>query len=226
MVKELLLVALSSVVSLIVLFLLTKLMGHKQVSQLNLFDYIIGISIGSIAAEMASEIEEPEKPLAAMIIYGIAAVLISLIEMRSVKARRIITGTPEVLMRGGTVYKNALKKAKLTVNELLMSARCQGYFDISEIELALLEQNGTISFMPKSSSRPLTPDDMNISPPQSFLGYDVIIDGVIMKDNLKKCGRDEKWLTAELKKQGYGNERDVFLGVFDSKGNLSLFKGK
>ena len=226
MVKDLALVALSSVVSLVVLFLLTKLMGHKQVSQLNLFDYIIGISIGSIAAEMASEIEQPEKPLTAMIIYGLAAVIISLIELKSVKTRRIITGTPSILLKGGVIYREELKKAKLTVNDLLMSARCQGYFDISEIQLALLEENGTVSFLPKSVSRPVTPSDMNLSPEQTTLGYDLIMDGQVMTQNLKKSGRDMNWLSSEIKKQGYNSPSDIFYAVFDGNSNLAIYKGK
>ena len=226
MIKDLCFVAISSLVSLAVLFLLTKLMGQKQISQLNMFDYIIGISIGSIAAEMASEIENPEKPLLAMMIYGVVAFLISVITAKSPRARRMISGAPVILMRGDVIYRDKLKKARLDINDFLMSCREKGYFNLSDIELAVLEHNGSMSFLLKESRRPLMPEDMNISPEQQKLGYEVIMDGAIMKENLKKCGRDEAWLNAELKKQGFTKASEVFVGVFDCQSNLSLWRGE
>ena len=106
-------VAVTSLVSLAAMFLLTKLMGNKQVSQMNLFDYVIGITVGSIAAEMATELDTPENSLVAMVVYAVAAVCISLWTNKSLGARRIITGKPLILMDGGVIYRENLKKAKM-----------------------------------------------------------------------------------------------------------------
>lgn len=226
MIKDLLFVLISSVASLVVLFALTKLMGQKQVSQLSLFDYTIGISIGSIAAEMATDIENPEKSLFAMIIYGFSAFLINIITSKSIKARRLISGAPVVLMRGEIIYRKNLKRSRIDVNDLLMASRAKGYFNLADVELALLEHNGTISFLPKETKRPVSPEDLSINPDQQNLGYEVIMDGKIMYDNLKKSGRDERWLEAELKRQKILNVSDVFVGIFDNKNSLSVWKCK
>ena len=136
---DLLRVAVTSLVSLAALFLLTKLMGNKQVSQMNLFDYIIGITIGSIAAEMATELDTPENSLLAMAVYAVVAVCISLLTNKSLAARRIMTGKPLVLMDGGIIYRENLKKAKMDLGEFLMYCRIGGYFDLSQIQTALLD---------------------------------------------------------------------------------------
>ena len=223
MIISLLSVAITAFVSICILFLLTKLMGQKQVSQLSMFDYIVGISIGSIAAELASEIENPEKPLVAMIIFGVFAYIISIITEKSTRTRRLINGAPIILLRRNIIYRDKLKKARLDVNDLLMACREKGYFNLSDIELVLLEHNGTVSILPKETKRVLTPEDIKLSPQQQQLGYDVIMDGVIMKNNLKKCGRDENWLNSELKKQGFSNAAEVYVGIFDCLGTLSLW---
>ena len=116
-------ILISSVVSLVILFILTKIMGNKQISQLSMFDYIIGITIGSIAAELATDLEDPVQPATAMIIYGIVAVLISYISTKSNKARAFFAGKPIILMTNGRLSKAKMKKARLDVNELLAMAR-------------------------------------------------------------------------------------------------------
>ena len=100
---------LTALLSIVVLFLLAKLMGTKQVSQMTMFDYVVGITIGSVAAELATELEEPAKPLTALIIYGVVAVLISILTNKSVKARAVVTGKPLVLLENGVIYREYLK---------------------------------------------------------------------------------------------------------------------
>ncbi len=222
---DLIYVFIFSLISLAALFVLTKLMGQKQVSQLNMFDYIIGISIGSIAAEMASDIEDPEKPLLAMAVYGAVAFLNSFITARSTKIRRAVSGTPIILVRGGTIYKEKLKKARIDLSDLLMECRGHGYFNLSDIELAILEQNGKVSFLPKEAIRPLSPSDMNMAPSQKNLGYNVIMDGHIMEETLLKSGMSEDRLKKELKNQGFRSPSEVFLAVYDGT-SLSAWRAE
>lgn len=220
---EILQVLITSAVSLAVLFLLTKLMGNKQVSQLSMFDYIIGISIGSIAAEMATELENPENPLAAMIVYGIIAFLVSVISQRSVKVRKVMSGRPLVIMDNGIIYRENLKKARIDLSDFLTQCRTSGYFDLNQIQTAVMEYNGAISFLPVSKYRPATPSDMDIQPEQEYLQITVIMDGHINKSNLKLSGNNEVWLTKQLHLQGYNNPSDVLLALCDNNNKLTVF---
>ena len=145
--------AVTSVVSIVVLFLLTKLMGSKQVSQMTAFDYIVGITIGSVAAELATDLEEPTQPLTALIIYGFAAFGISVLTSKSIRARGAVTGKPLILLEDGVIFRENLKKARLDLNEFLTYTRMSGYFDLSQVQTAVLEHNGVVSFLPKEPYR-------------------------------------------------------------------------
>lgn len=208
-------VAVTSLVSLAAMFLLTKLMGNKQVSQMNLFDYVIGITVGSIAAEMATELDTPENSLVAMVVYAVAAVCISLWTNKSLGARRIITGKPLILMDGGVIYRENLKKAKMDLGDFLMYCRIGGYFDLGQIQTALLEHNGTVTFLPVEMQRPATPADLSMQPDQTLLQTSVIQDGVILRGNLQRIGKDESWLERQLEQQGYREAGEVFLAMAD-----------
>lgn len=220
---EILRIIITSAVSLFVLFLLTKLMGSKQVSQLTMFDYIIGISIGSIAAEMATELDTPLNSLAAMIVYGIIAAAVSYISEKSLKARKLLSGKPLVLLDNGKLYRENMKKARMDINEFLMQCRSQGYFDISNIQTAVMEFNGRMSILPKSTERPLTPNDMNIDPEQEHMTIALIEDGVIIEENLKASGKDYIWLKKQLKEQGFNTPEDVLLAMCDRDNRLTVF---
>ncbi len=216
-------VIITSVVSLIVLFLLTKLVGNKQLSELNMFDYIVSITIGSIAAEMATELEHPEKPLIAMVVYSAISYLISVLTSKWLPLRRIIFGHSIVLMEKGKLYRKNFKKSRLDLNEFLMQARLNGYFDLSSLDTAIMEASGKISFMPYAAKRPTTPEDMNIVPASENIFFNVIMDGNILEKNLQYAGRDKNWLNNELKVQGV-TLKDVFLGTLDNSGTLNIFK--
>ena len=215
---NLLRVAVTSLISLAALFLMTKLMGNKQVSQMNLFDYIVGITIGSIAAEMATELDTPENSLLARVIYAVVAVIISLLTNKSLAARRIMTGKPLILMDGGVNYRDNLKKAKMDLGEFLMYCRIGGYFDLSQIQTALLEHNGKVTFLPVEMQRPATPADLSIQPNQTMLQTPVILDGEVLPGNLQRIGKDVTWLMRQLHAQDCAAPEDVFLAMAD--GNL------
>lgn len=217
-------IALRSVLSLIVLFLITRFMGKKQISQLTFFDYTIGISIGSIAAEMASTDEEPYlHTLLAMIIYGLLAILISVITNKSMKARRFFTGRAFLLIQNGKILERNLAKAKLDVNDLLAAARIEGYFDLSDIAYGVLETNGRMSFLPVASKTPVTAGDIGIPLTQASLCANIIIDGVIMRENLKMAGFDETWLSRALSEQHAPPTAEIVLACVDQSGALTVY---
>ena len=220
---ELIKVALTALLSAVALFLIAKLLGHKQMAQLDFFDYITGITIGSIGAELATELEAPLKPLIAMIIYGLIAIALSKLSDKALRLRKYINGTPTILMDKGKLYRENMKKAKIELSELMVLLRQEGYFNINDIETAVYEYNGRISVLPKSEKRPLTPEDMSINPKKSEFLTEIIMDGRILHENLTKKGLDLNWLYKELKKQKYKNPEEIFLGVCDSDNLLTLF---
>ena len=223
---DILKILISSVVSLVALFLLSKLMGNKQVSQLSMFDYIIGISIGSIAAEMATEIETPINSLLAMTVYAVIAFAVSIVSEKSIKIREYLTGRPLILMNNGKIYRHNLSKARIDLSDFLTQCRSQGYFDLNQVQTAIMEFNGSISILPVSGDRPLTPSDMKISPEKEYMQIAVILDGRISLSNLGITGNNEIWLNKKLHEQGYNNPKDVLLALCDNNNNLSLFARK
>ena len=220
---EILSVVLTSILSAAALFVITKVLGHKQVSQLDIFDYITGITIGSIAAELATELEKPLEPLIAMVVYGAIAVALSVITEKAQKTRKYINGTPTIIMNNGKIYRENMKKAKLELSEFMMMCRQEGYFNLIDIKTAVFEYNGRLSILPVSAKRPVTPADMSLTLQEESISTEVIMDGRILDENLKRMGLDEKWLMKQLDKQGYRSAKEVFLGVCDENGAVSLF---
>ena len=216
-------VILTSLLSAVSLFVIAKIMGHKQMAQFDLFDYITGITIGSIAAELATELETPWKPLIAMIIYGGVSIVLSLVTKKFPKTRKFINGTPTIIMDNGKLYRNNMKKAKLELSEFMVMCRQAGYFNINDIQTAVFEYNGRLTILPKSTKRPLTPEDMNKTPEKEEINTEVIMDGRIMRENLKRLGLDLAWLEKQLKQQKYNSAKEIFLGICDKNNKLSLF---
>ncbi len=214
---------LTSLFSAVALFIITKAMGHKQVAQLDFFDYITGITIGSIAAEMATELEEPWKPLIAMVIYGGASVLLNFITEKVTASRKYINGTPTILMDNGKLYRANFRKAKLDLSEFMLLCRDKGYFHLSDIQTAVFEHNGKLAILPRSDARPITAKDISLELKKDLIEVEVIADGRILGENLKRRGLDEKWLERQLREQGYKSCDEVFLGVCDGDNNLTLY---
>lgn len=203
--------------SIVVLFILTKIMGQREMSQLSIFDYIISITIGSIAAEMATSLEDNfVEPLVAMIVYAVVTLIIGVLNTRFVKLRPIFSGRTLILYDNGTLFKENFKKSKIDLNEFLVQCRTSGYFNLSDIKTALLEENGKISFLPMSEKRPANPSDFNIHPADENIITNIILDGKIMEKNLSELGRDKLWLMEALQKQGITKIDNIFLATFNS----------
>lgn len=217
-------VILTSLLSAGALFIIAKVIGHKQMSQLDFFDYITGITIGSIAAELATELEQPWKPLIAMAIYGAITFLLAVMTSKFPKSRKFINGTPTIIMNNGKLYRNNLRKAKLDLSEFLVMCRQEGYFNLNDIQTAIFEYNGRLTILPKSDKRPIEPFDVGLSPTDEHIYTEVIMDGRILDENLKRMGLDNTWLEKQLKEYGYHNANEIFLGVCDNNNQLSLFE--
>lgn len=211
------------VIAMTTLFFMTKLLGKKQVSELSLFDYVVGISIGNFASEMAINLEAKFfNTMLAIVVFGILAYIISILTLKSLKLRKFFIGSPTILLEhGNLIYKN-MKKSMIDVNDILSQAREMGYFDISEVEFAILEANGKISFLPKGEYKNINIKDMNLKIEKQGLCANVIMDGNIMNDNLNNIGKDEEWLLHELDVKGK-NVSDILLATVDINDKIVIF---
>lgn len=209
--------------SFIYLFLLTKLTGNRQISEMGMFDYISSITIGSIAAELAIDIENIWEPIIAMAVYGILTALMPLLSSKFSLLRSFLEGKTYILMENGILYEESFKKTKIDIDEFLYACREKGFFHLEEIQLAVFERNGKISILPVSGARPATPKDMNLQVAQAYPDINVIADGKVFSQNLKFCKKDEKWLEKELAKQKVKKE-DVFLAVISDNNTLRIYR--
>lgn len=221
---DILKVVLTSVLSAAALFIIGKIIGHKQMSQLDFFDYITGITIGSIAAELATELEKPLYPLIAMIVYGAITVFLALIASKMPKLRKYINGSPTIIMNNGKLYRKNMKKSKIDLTEFLVLCRQEGYFNLNDIQTAIFEYNGRLTILPISTKRPLIPEDINLNPDSEYINTELIMDGRILEENLKRKGLDLNWLQNQITNQGYNSAKDIFLGICDNNNQLTLYK--
>ncbi len=199
----------TSILSMILLFLMTKLTGDKQISQMSAFDYITGITIGSAAAEMAIGREVFLPAAVATFLYGVVAFLISYICNKSISARHFLNGEPIILFKDGVFYKKNMAKVRMDMGEFLTQCRTNSNFSLEEISVVIMESNGKMSFLPKSEDGEAT------------LSANVIIDGKILKDNLCKVGKTDWWLLNEIDKRKL-KVNEIMLGTFD-KGKLYIY---
>lgn len=214
-----------TILVLVILFFITKMMGKKQISELNFFDYVVGITIGSIAADISLDIEKDMiAGIAALFIYGGISYIISLVSMKSILARRFFIGVPTVLVEKGKIIESGLRKAKIDVNDLLMEARENGYFNLDEIDYALMEVNGNISFLPKEKEKPATKRDMKIKCSNEGLTVNGIIDGKYMVNNMAAINKDKEWLDHELKVNGYDNYDNILLATIDNNYKVTIYE--
>lgn len=221
--NEIIRVFLRTFLVLFLLFIMLKIMGKKQVSELNLFDYITGITIGSIVADISLDIEKSLlSGIICLSIYCIVSITISSLSLKSIKLRTILDGKEEILIKDGKILRESLSKNKITINDLETEARLNGYFNLKDISIAILEPNGKISFELKEKEKPLTKKDYLLNPQDKGLVYNLIIDGEIIKENLLISKTSISWLEHELKIIGKKKE-DILLFTVDSNKKINYY---
>lgn len=209
--------------SVLVLFFLTKLIGNRQISQLSFFDYIVGITIGSIAAEMATDVDENFMyAVIAMAVYALLSFFLSVLSDRSLKMRKFLSGSSLLLFENGQLKKENFKKARLDLSEFLSQCRIAGYFDLEEIQAAYLEPNGNISILKKSQKSPPTAEDLKINVAFAEAQKIIIADGVLLEENLAEVQTDKKRVYSQLKTLGITDISEVFLATYVD-GSLKLY---
>lgn len=216
-------IALRSFISVIILFIIAKIIGPRQIAQLTFYDYILGITAGSIAAAVAIDTTLPLLGgVISLLIYCFVSVGMSLSGSKSILCRRFFTGKPEILFYKGKFLEEKLKKNKLDMDDITGLCRVQGYFNLDELEYIIMETNGSLSFLPKSEYSPLTPKDIKKYPPAASLAANIIIDGHIMEEHLRSIGKDTRWLKEQLHNEELKTE-EILLATADEFGNFNVF---
>ncbi|MBQ8374790.1 MAG: DUF421 domain-containing protein [Clostridia bacterium] len=201
------------------LFIISKILGKKQIAQLEFIDYAVGISLGSIAAEWAIASEQPFYYYAAsMAIFFVLALLVALVGRKNTFFKRIFKGKPVTLIYEGKIISDGLKKSKIDVNDLLSMLREKGYFNPNDVAYALFETSGQLSVLPKGSQRPVVIEDIDShTSERATLTNVLVVDGAVSKSGLREIGKSEDWLLLKLKMEDRSELKNIMLAIYDQK---------
>ena len=200
------------------LFVMSKFLGKKQIAQLDVIDYILGIAVSSVAAEMA--IDSSNRPiwhyLTAMTFFFVINLAIIFLERKGRRLKKFLKGTPLMVIYEGRVNYAALKKSKMDINDMMSKARDKGYFDLSKIEYAVFENSGSLSIMPKTDQKPIIVQDIaNAKPKPSALPFYLVDDGYIIRSSLRTLGKDDEWLYERLNITTKAQLKNIILAIYD-----------
>lgn len=225
--NEGLVVTVRAIISFFTLLILARILGKEQISQLTFFDYIVGITIGSIASEATVDLSSRAWPhFIGIISWSVLAYLMQLISLKWRYAAKIIEGEPVVVIMKGKLMDKVLKKMKFRITDILELLRNQGIFDLNEVDYAILEPNGSLSVLKKPEYLPLTPKDMNIKVKPTGISTELVYDGRVIEQNLRQMNKDRKWLMNQLSKHGVKDISEIFLVTLNDAGSLYVEKYK
>lgn len=211
---------LNTVIIFVLLVALTRMIGKKLLGQLTFFDFVTGITIGTIGGAFVTNEIKGYYVLISPLLFTLLVILTGFLSLKSVPARKLIEGEPLVLIQNGKIYEKNMKKLRYNVDDLMMQLREKGVFNLNEVEFAILETNGKLSLLKKSQYLPLTPKDMNLSTNYKGISSEIIRDGKIVEQNLKQNNLSYEWLYNELASQNIQNIQDVFYASLATDGSL------
>ena len=203
-----------AIVLYILVLIVMRFMGKREIGQLQPFELAISIMIADLAATpMAEEgvpITNGIMPILGLLVMHL---IISILNIKSTKAREIICGKPTILIFRGKIDQKVLKKERFTINELEERLRDNNIFNIGDVEYAILETSGQVTVIPKPNKRPAIPEDFNIEPKYEGISYDLVVDGKVMHKNLEKLGKNYKWLEKQTSKFGIKPEEALIVTI-------------
>lgn len=221
--NEGLVVLVRSVIGFFTLLIFARILGKQQISQLTFFDYVLGITIGSIAATLTTDLSSRAWPhWVGLLSWAGLGFLMELITNKWIYAGKYIDGEPTIVIMNGRIMEKSLKKMKYRGTDLMELLRNKDVFDLNQVEYAFIEPNGQLSVLKKAQYQPLTPKDMNIKVAPSQISTEIIFNGIVFHENLKELNKDVKWLMRELKKHSIYDVKEVFLATLDPSGNLYI----
>lgn len=198
------------------LFIIAKLLGKKQVGELDFIDYVVGISIGSIAAEMATNTSD--KPfyyyLISMLVFFLLTLSVDILGTKANFLKKFFKGSPMVIIKDGVIDFKQLKKSKLDINDVTALARSKGYFNFDDIAYAIFETDGSLSILPKSEQKPVVCEDLKIKSEKATLPQNVIVDGEVSQFALKEMGKDIAWLYHKLNINSKKDLKNILLAIY------------
>ena len=210
-----------SFISFFALLILVRLMGKQQVAELTFFDYIVGITIGSIAATLSVQVNQNTfATLIGLAIWAILPIILAYLSLKNIWIRKVVEGEGTVVIENGKILEKHLRKIRITIDDLISQLRTQGVFKISDVEFAMFETNGKLSIQKKSQKQPVTPSDLNLPTQYDGLPTNLVEDGIILIDALKSLKLSKAWLYYNLKKQKIENADEISLAQLDTNGNL------
>lgn len=205
----------------IIVIIAMRIMGKRQIGQLQPFELAVAIMISELASVPMQNTGIPLVNGIIPILTMLAAqILISFISLKSSKARDIICGNPSVLISGGKIIEQEFRRELYTLSDLLEQLRSKDIYNIADVEYAILETNGQLSVIPKASKKPVTPEDLSITGQYESPAIELIIDGDLVEKNLARANMDKNLLEIELKKLGINSIKDVFFACVGSDNKL------
>jgi len=222
-VDEGLIVLVRGIIGFFTLLIFTRVLGKQQVSQLTFFDYVVGITIGSTASTLTTDLTSRAWPhWVGLLTWTALCLILQFITLKSKTAEKYLDGEPTIVIANGKILEDSMRKFRYTIGDLLSQLRDKGIFDLDQVAYAILEKDGQLSILKKSEFESVMPKDLNIKTSPASIEYEVIYDGIIQKDNLAKINRSEKWLLTKLKKQGISDATEVFLATYNASSGLFL----
>lgn len=223
--NEGLVVFVRSIIGFFTLLIFAKILGKQQISQLTFFDYVLGITIGSIAANLATDLSSRAWPhWIGLLSWAALGYLMELITLKWRYAAKYIEGEPTIVIMNGKIMENALKKMKFRVSDIMELLRNKDVFDLNEVDFAIIEPNGQLSLLKKPENEPLTAKDMNITKKPSGISTELIYDGILIEENLRQLNKDKKWILSQLKRMGIKDISEVFLATLNPAGSFYVDK--
>lgn len=223
--NEGLVVLVRSIIGFFSLLIFAKILGKQQISQLTFFDYALGITIGSIAATLTTDLSSRAWPhFVGLFAWAILGYSMQYITEKWRYAAKYIEGEPTIVIMNGKLMEDALRKMKYTAADLMGLLRNKDVFDLSQVDFAIIEPNGQLSVLKKPEYEPLTAKDMNLSKSPSGISTELIYDGILIDQNLRQLNKSRQWIMKQLKSQGIRDVSDVFLATLTPSGSLYVDK--
>ncbi|MBZ9636825.1 DUF421 domain-containing protein [Clostridium sp. FP1] len=221
--NEGLIVLVRGIIGFFTLLIFTRILGKQQVSQLTFFDYVVGITIGSTASSLTTDLTSRAWPhWVGLFTWTALCLILQLITLKSKTAEKYLDGQPTIVIINGKILEESMKKFRYTIGDLLSQLRDKDIFDIDQVAYAILEKDGQLSILKKTQCDPVTPKDLNLKTSPASIDFEVIYDGSILQDSLDKINRNERWLMKQLKSKGINDASEVFLAIYNATSGLHV----
>ena len=221
--NEALIVLVRGIIGFFTLLIFARVLGKQQISQLTFFDYVLGITIGSTASSLTTDLTSTAwSHWVGLFTWTVICFSMQLITLKSKTASSYIDGEPTIVIMNGKIMEDTMKRMRYRLSDLVEQLRDKGVFDLGEVQFAILEKNGELSVLKKLEYQPITAKDMNLRTSLGGLSITLIYDGTVIPKNLNVINKDKEWLSNELKKKGINDPSEVFMAAINPNNNLFI----